>query len=62
MKNKIMEIQFFRRMKLISRYQGCEEQEILEIVDYLKNNPLQIFNYSFTEKYENMCFDIKYDV
>lgn len=62
MKNKIMERQFFRRLKLISRYQGCEEQEILEIVDYLKNNPLQIFNYSFTEKYENMCFDIKYDV
>lgn len=60
--SKIMESLFFQRMDLLSRYEDNREKEIKNIVDYLKENPLDIFNYPFVKKYDEIEFDVEFDV
>lgn len=45
------------RIQIILRYCDSKDGEIREIVDYLRNHPLDIFNYDFKEKYNN--YDIE---
>ncbi len=61
-KDKIMEPLFFQRIHLISRYKSNKDKEIREIVDYLKDYPLDIFNYPFMEKYRKIGITVKYDI
>lgn len=55
-KSMILENEYFRKKKLITRYRDIEDEEIHEIVSYLNNNPLDVFNYEFTKKYN--CKDM----
>lgn len=51
----------FTRYRLMSRYQGTNDSEIIEVTDYLKDHSLQIFNYPFTSRYHNNDYVINYD-
>ncbi len=59
--DRIMEPLFFERLQVISRYKNSKEEDIQEIINYLYNHGLQVFNYPFTEKYDNKEFHIEYD-
>lgn len=48
------------RLQLIARYENSSDEDIMEIVDYLLDHPLRIFNYQFVEKYTNEL-PINYD-
>lgn len=49
------------KQRLISRYKDTSNEEIRDILCYLENHPLQVFNYEFTSKYSNRNYDILYD-
>lgn len=51
----------FTKHRLISRYKDTRNEEIKDILCYLKDHPLQVFNYEFTKKYSNTNYDILYD-
>ncbi len=51
-KERILESEYFIKMKLMNRYKENKDMEVKEILEYLKNHPLGIFNYSFVEKYK----------
>jgi len=51
----------FTKYRLLSRYENEVNEEILKIVDYLKNHDLHIFNYYFTQKYDDMDIQIQFD-
>lgn len=51
----------FTKQRLISRYKSTGNEEIKDILCYLKDHPLQVFNYEFTAKYNNRNYDIVYD-
>ena len=51
----------FTKKRLMSRYENTSNEEIKDILRYLKNHPLQVFNYEFTSKYKNKKYDILYD-
>ena len=48
------------RMQVISRYENTNDLEIKQIVDYLVDHPLKVFNYDFVEKYAK-DYAIQYD-
>lgn len=50
----------FTKYRLMSRYQNSNDLEIIEITDYLKDHPLQVFNYTFTSQYHEK-YEISYD-
>lgn len=50
-KSMVLEKEYFGKKKLITRYRDSEDEEIREIVSYLRNNPLDVFNYEFVKKY-----------
>lgn len=45
---------FFYRQSVRKRYRDSSDPEIVQILKYLKTNDLQVFNYDFTNKYEEM--------
>ena len=46
----------------VLRYKDLEDEEIQEIVEYVKNNQrIDIFNYEYTKKYEKKNVDVFYD-
>lgn len=51
-KEKVLEIDYFKKKKLMTRYEGSEDSEIKEIMKYLHEHQLQVFNYAFVEKYK----------
>lgn len=51
----------FTKRRLLMRYQGSENEEIRDILHYLKNHILDIFNYDFAMEYESKNYDILYD-
>ncbi len=51
----------FTKQRLIARYKNTEDEEIKDILFYLKDHSLQAFNYEFTTKYSNRNYDILYD-
>lgn len=53
---------FFYKQMLIRRHGGSTDPEIVQILDYLKDNDLQVFNYDFVKKYEGMNIDVQFDV
>lgn len=52
---------FLEKMQLLVRYENCKEEEIAEVTAYLREHPLQVFNYAFTEKYRREETEICYD-
>lgn len=51
-KERILETDYFIKMKLMARYKKSEDKEVKQIMDYLEENPLSVFNYPFVKKYE----------
>lgn len=51
----------FTKQRLRNRYQKTQDEELKDILCYLKEQPLQVFNYNFVTKYNRMNFDILYD-
>lgn len=60
-KDRIVESLFFEKLQLITRYKSSQDSDIQNILYYLKEHPLQVFNYSFVENYIKEDFDIKFD-
>ncbi len=52
---------FFIKYRLIPRYQGSEDEEIKETLNYICNGSLEVFNYPFVEKYRDIDIEIEYD-
>lgn len=52
----------FKKIQLLARYEKSIDNEILEIMDYLKGHPLQVFNYKFVEKYDYKALQIYFDL
>lgn len=52
---------FFYRQGVLNRYRESCNAEIREILDYITENTLEVFNYPFAKKYETMACDVEYD-
>lgn len=52
---------YFYKESLLHRYENTTDKEIIAVLDYIRKRELNIFNYSFTEKYKNMDIGIFYD-
>lgn len=60
-KDKVLDLFFLKKMQLICRYESSKDIEINNIVNFLQTNPLQVFNYTFTKKYNNQKYNIMFD-
>lgn len=49
------------KQRLLARYQNTEDAEIKDILCYLRENTLQVFNYDFVKKYGWLDYDVLYD-
>ncbi len=49
------------KQRLLARYRNTKDEEIKEILSYLNDQPIQVFNYNFAAKYSGMDIDILYD-
>lgn len=52
---------FLLKEKFLSYYAGESEPEKIECIEFIKNNPIDVFNYEFTKKYFGMKIDIQLD-
>lgn len=59
--DKIMDSLYLEKLSLISRYKNNTDMEIQNILNYLENHSLNIFNYSFVDKYASSDTNIEYD-
>jgi predicted RNA methylase len=53
----ILDRNYFKKKRLITRYSGSEEPEINEIIEYLDEHELDVFNYPWVEDYRGLTFD-----
>ena len=56
-----IEENFLQKLQIMDRYRNSAEIEQRNIVGYLGNHSLQVFNYSFTDKYSDMKCEIEFD-
>ncbi len=54
---KLLDKDYFFKKKMMTRYEASEDVEIQEIMRYLENNTLKMFNYFWADKYENSYFE-----
>ena len=52
---------FFYKESLYKRYEKSKDKEIIDVLNYIKNNDLEIFNYEFVKKYRDLSLEIFYD-
>lgn len=52
---------YFYKRSILKRYHGSEDGEINKVVEYLNSHPLDVFNYSFVEKYKDFDIDVYKD-
>lgn len=52
---------YFYMESILERYRGTTDLEEIEVLDYIKKNGLDIFNYRFAERYRNLPIDIAFD-
>lgn len=52
---------YFAKEKLLLEYKETGDKEIKEILEYLKSNKVEVFNYSFAKKYEELSAKVEYD-
>lgn len=58
----VEEMNFFYKQSVMKRYWNSRDPEIIEILERLAKHDLQVFNYDFVKKYEEMCFQIDFDM
>lgn len=61
LKNKIEDKYYFFKNSLINRYRKSSDPEINKVIRYIENNGLDIFNYSFKNKYVDIDINVYYD-
>lgn len=59
--DRIIEVPFSEKSRMLRRYINSKDPEIIEVVNYLKHHMLQNFNYPYTEKYKKKNYAIEYD-
>lgn len=52
---------FFHKVCLLKRYETSSSLEIQRILEYIRNHDIQVFNYSYTEKYTRLNIEVFYD-
>lgn len=52
---------FFYKESILKRYRETDDLEIKEVLDYIKQNGLDIFNYPFCNKYKNFTCKVYFD-
>lgn len=52
---------YFYKQSIINRYHASYNMEVKCILDFLKSNDLQVFNYDFVKRYENLKINIMFD-
>lgn len=52
---------FFYKETIFRRYAEDKNEEIIEVLNYIKENGLNIFNYKFTEKYKKLNVNVFFD-
>ena len=57
----IEDTKYFVKRKIMRKYAELGDEQAQEIVDYLENHDLDVFNYPFTEKYRHIKADIGFD-
>ena len=60
-KNRIENKNFFYKESLLTRYKMTDDTEELQVLDYIKKNGLDIFNYEFAEKYKDFPVEVFWD-
>lgn len=53
---------FFFKQNIFRRYKNDNNSEIQKVLEYIKGNDLQIFNYNFADNYKYIDIDVKYDL
>ena len=61
-KDIIVNKNFFYQRSLLKRYEGVVDPEKAEVLNYIKNNGLDIFNYKFSKKYKNILIELHFDI
>lgn len=59
--DRVADFHFFDGLQLLNRYAKSEDEEIQDCMKYIKQNGVQVFNYTFTEKYNADHIMIEYD-
>lgn len=52
---------YFYKEMLLKRYEDSDDEEIQNILEYIKLNGLDVFNYKFKNKYQTMNIDVTFD-
>ena len=60
-KNIVENKNFFYKQSIIARYKESTDPEICEVLDHIKQNGLEVFNYPFTSKYKDMDVQVFWD-
>lgn len=58
---KLEKSTYFIRNDMMDFYKNTNDAEIKKIMDYIKHNGLDVFNYEFTDKYDYMPVECCYD-
>lgn len=51
----------FYKQSLLKRYENCGDEEIKAILTRIREKDLQVFNYDFVDRYEDIKTDVEYD-
>lgn len=52
---------YFYKQSLLKRYEACEDAQIQAMLTRIREKDLQVFNYDFADKYEEIKTDVEYD-
>lgn len=58
---RIENYKYFYKQQLIARYEKSDDPEIQEVLRFIRENDLQIFNYDFTDKYRDLQIKAIFD-
>lgn len=58
---KILDAKIYTQIQLIQKYRDSNDSDAVEIVDFLENHELKIFNYLFADKYNEIYSEIYWD-
>lgn len=57
----IEDTSYFAKRKIMRKYKDSGDEQAEEIIDYLENHDLGVFNYPFAENYDHVKADIGFD-
>ena len=59
--DRIENYKYFYKQQLIARYEESDDPEIQEVLRYVREKDLQIFNYDFADTYKNLQIETVFD-